>query len=453
MKQLTLKAVKMSEITSSQLKHLGLSFNNLEASLNGDSKLLLHQKRKLALENFKTVGLPTIKNEEWKYTSLAHINMDELNFEPTKAIEVTKEQIAYCSFPEIESNKLIFINGKLSQELSEINETDDSIVIGSFYEQSKRHPELVERYFGKLTENQEESVASLNTAFVQDGAFIFVPKGKSPTLPILVLNLLDSFDPKAITQPRNLIVLEEGASASIIESHRGLSPVQMGVSNSVSEFFIGANARIDCYKLQLGKHLGTFIDSTFIHQEKDSVYHNFRVNHGASLVRNNLHAHLSGTNCETELKGVYITSDDDHIDNHIVVEHAAPHCYSNQLYKGILNGKSTGVFNGMIHVFRDAQKTNAFQTNRNVLLSDDATINTKPQLEIYADDVKCSHGATSGKLDKNAIFYLMTRGLDEQKATAMITQAFAVEALEGVAIPELKESLTEQIANRLNVDF
>ena len=443
----------MTEISAAQIEHLTGSFSLMEERLNGDSKLFLHQKRKEALAAFQQTGLPTLKNEEWKYTNLAHIPLAELNFEPQQAIDVEFKQIEYCTFPEIKTNKLIFINGKLSQQLSEIKEQNKSIIIGSFANQSKHHPHLVEQYFGRLSETYRESVAKLNMAFVHDGAFIHVPKGKRLQHPVLILNLLDSFDPDAITQPRNLIMLEDGARASIIESHRGLSPVQMGVSNSVSEIFLGKSAHLDCYKLQLTKHLGTFIDSTYASQQRDSVFHNYRVNFGASLVRNNLKARLNEPNCEADLKGVYITSDGDHVDNHILVEHAAPHCYSTQLYKGILDGKSTGVFNGKILVFQEAQKTNAFQSNKNVLLSDHATINSKPQLEIYADDVKCSHGATSGKLDDNAIFYLMSRGLDKQRATAMITQAFASEALKTIEIPELKESLLQQVANRLNVEF
>jgi Fe-S cluster assembly protein SufD len=298
--------------------------------------------------------------------------------------------------------------------------------------------------------SKDESLTTLNTAFCKEGAYIYIPKNKMPKKPIQILHLATGNEAALMLQPRNLIVAEENAEVQIIERHQSLTENEV-FTNSVTEIFAAKDANVDYYKVQNDANTASLVDNTYISQKDNSVVRVHTFSFGGKLIRNNLNFYQNGERIDSTLKGVTILGEKQHVDHHTLVHHAQPNCESHQDYKGIFGEKSTGVFNGKIIVDQIAQKTNAFQQNNNILISDKATINTKPQLEIFADDVKCSHGCTIGQLDEEALFYLRSRGIPKKEATALLMYAFANNVLESVRIPEVKTRINKIIANKLGV--
>jgi len=290
----------------------------------------------------------------------------------------------------------------------------------------------------------------LNTAFSREGAYIYIPKNKAPRKPIQIIHFATGNEAALMLQPRNLIIAEENAEVQIIERHQSLTENEV-FTNAVTEIFAAKDAIVDYYKVQNDAKTASLVDNTYISQKDNSVVRVHTFSFGGRLTRNNLNFYQNGERIDSTLKGVTILGEKQHVDHHTLVHHAQPNCESHQDYKGIFGERSTGVFNGKIIVDQIAQKTNAFQQNNNILLSDKATINTKPQLEIFADDVKCSHGCTIGQLDEDALFYLQSRGIPKKEATALLMYAFANNVLESVRIPELKKRINKIIANTLGV--
>jgi Fe-S cluster assembly protein SufD len=288
----------------------------------------------------------------------------------------------------------------------------------------------------------------MNTALMSDGAFIFVPSNKKVENPIIIVNVLDSSDMNVLSQPRNLIVLEKNADACIVESYLSIG-ANASFTNVVNEIYANENAHLEHYKIQQQVGETYHNNYTQIFQEANTNINQVTLTLDGTMVRNNLHFYMNGKNCDTLLYGLYITEKSNHVDNHTRVDHAMPNCQSNELYKGIMKDKSTGVFNGKIMVHLDAQKTNAYQRNQNILLDENAAINTKPQLEIFADDVKCTHGATIGQLDEEPMFYLRSRGIPEDVARKMLLNAFADDIAEKIKIPELVGLLEQLIDEKL----
>ncbi len=420
---------------------ISANFKEFELSLNGTRHSAIHVERQKAFKSLKKFGLPHKKHEEYRYLDLSGVTK---SFKPAIKPQLEKVKVADFLVPKLKANVLVFIDGFFDPLRSSILDEGDFTIMSL-----KDSPEdLVEEYFGHYEWTKFNPFASLNISFAQQGGFVHIPKGKHIEHPVLLLNLNSGTN--LWSQPHHIVVADDHTEVKIIEAYYGLN--NGGIDNTFIRIFADENAIVDHYKIQAvgpdAYHFGT----THIMQEKEAVVSTSVYNLGGGLVRNNIHIELDDERTESNMYGLYVAANSDVIDNHTLVDHKHPNCESNELYKGIITDTGQGVFNGKIFVQRDAQQTNAFQSNRNLLLSDDATIYTKPQLEIWADDVKCSHGATIGKLNEDELFYLRARGIHKQKARQMLTYAFANEVLNTIKIPELKSFISEGVAAKLGLE-
>ncbi len=422
------------------------SFIAFENQTNIDS--YVHDIRSEAIKNFESIGFPNKKLENWKYTSLKNLLKNDFIVLPEINNLLEFKDIKKYLIDDIDSYKIIFVDGEYSSHLSDTtHEGMDICILSAALSQSK-YELLVENYFNKIA--NDDGITSLNTAFSSEGAFIHIPKNKFVDKPIQIIHFSTGNESSLMFQPRNLIIVDENSQVQIIERHQSLSENKV-FTNSVTEIYADKKSIIDYYKIQNDNLQASLIDNTYVDQQRNSSFTMHTFSFGNELVRNNLNISQNDQFIETTIKGVTIIGDKQHVDHNTLINHNKPNCNSHQDYKGIYDDKSTGVFNGQVMVKKVAQKTNAFQSNNNVLLSDQATINAKPQLEIYADDVKCSHGCTVGQLDKNALFYLKSRGIPEKEATALLMYGFANNILESVKIPEIKTRINHIIANKLGV--
>ena len=411
----------------------------------------IHKYRKEALKRFETNGFPSKKDELWKYTSLASITQQDYHLRPTSDSSVELKDIKKYSLNDIDSFKLVFIDGIFNPFLSKTTHDGMDICVLSAAISKSKYKKTIKKYFNKIVPDND-SLSSLNTSYTKEGAYILIPKNIEPEDPIQILHFSTGNQKSIWLQPRNLIIAEGNSKVQIIERHQSLADHKV-VTNSVTEIIADSNSFIDYYKIQNDLLTASLIDNTFISQEKDSnvSVHTFSL--GGNLTRNNLRFYHKGSNISSTLKGLTILESNQHVDHNTLVHHAKPNCESHQDYKGIFSDSSVGVFNGRIIVEREAQKTNAFQQNNNILITDKSKINTKPQLEIFADDVKCSHGCTIGQLDKQALFYLKSRGIPEKEARALLTYGFANNVLESVKIPNLNREIKKLIASKLGVNL
>ncbi|MGJ8665526.1 MAG: Fe-S cluster assembly protein SufD [Patiriisocius sp.] len=424
------------------------SYIAFEDHLEADSPL--HDLRSAAMKSFETQGFPSKKDEAWKYTSLNALLKVDYNVFPDGENAIELKDVKKYFLHEIDTYKLVFIDGVYSSFLSETtHDTIDVCLMSSALNKAKYKP-MIEAYFNKVA--TKESLTSLNTAFTKEGAYIRIPKHKEAQKPIEIINFATGNEAATLLQPRNLIVVEENAHVQIIERHQSLSDNAV-LTNSVTEIFAEKRANIDYYKIQNDKENASLIDSTYVSQERDSICSVHTFSFGGKLTRNNLNFRQLGEGCDSILNGVTIIEGKQHVDHNTLVHHIAENCESHQDYKGIFDESSTGVFNGKVYVEKDAQKLDAFQQNNNILISDKATINAKPQLEIFADDVRCSHGCTIGQLDEDALFYLRSRGIAKKEARALLMYAFANTVLETVKIPELKTRINKLIAKKIGVSL
>lgn len=409
----------------------------------------VHEVRSEAIKNFEAKGFPSKKEEAWKYTSLN--NLQKIDFSIFPKIEAVLEykDVKKYFLHEIDTYKIVFIDGVYSSYLSETTHDGVDVCLMSAALTKPQYRQAIDVYFNKAA-SKKESLTTLNTAFSKEGAYIYIPKNKMPKKPIQILHLVTGNEAALLLQPRNLIIAEENAELQVIERHQSLTGNEV-LTNSVTEIFAANNAMVDYYKVQNDANTASLVDNTYISQKGNSTVRVHTFSFGGKLTRNNLNFHQNGERIDSTLKGVTILGEKQHVDHHTLVHHAEPNCESHQDYKGIFGERATGVFNGKIIVDKIAQKTNAFQQNNNILVSDKATINTKPQLEIFADDVKCSHGCTIGQLDEDAFFYLQSRGIPKKEAGALLMYAFANNVLESVRIPELKNKINKLIANKLGV--
>ena len=422
------------------------SFIAFENQTNIDS--YVHDIRSEAIKNFESIGFPNKKLENWKYTSLKNLLKNDFIVLPEINNLLEFKDIKKYLIDDIDSYKIIFVDGKYSSHLSDTtHEGMDICILSAALSQSK-YELLIENYFNKIA--NDDGITSLNTAFSSEGAFIHIPKNKFVDKPIQIIHFSTGNESSLMFQPRNLIIVDENSQVQIIERHQSLSENKV-FTNSVTEIYADKKSIIDYYKIQNDNLQASLIDNTYVDQQRNSSFTMHTFSFGNELVRNNLNISQNDQFIETTIKGVTIIGDKQHVDHNTLINHNKPNCNSHQDYKGIYDDKSTGVFNGQVMVKKVAQKTNAFQSNNNVLLSDQATINAKPQLEIYADDVKCSHGCTVGQLDKNALFYLKSRGIPEKEATALLMYGFANNILASVNIPEIKTRINHIIANKLGV--
>jgi Fe-S cluster assembly protein SufD len=429
--------IATSDLTSEIIK----SFNTFDKRTDALSNL-----RKIGIDTFQKLGIPTTQHEEWKYTSLKDIVVSPISFQNSEnASKITVAEIEKFLLAGKNVHLIVFENGVYNRSLSTINASN--LLISSIG--SNQNNPIVEAFLGKIAAIENESLVALNMAYINDGAFIYIPDNTIADVAIHILYINSSQNESTVQSVRNLIVAGENSRATITESYHSLNENGRGLTNSVTEIVVQQNANVELVKAQLESNQTSHISFTQVIQERNSTFDTVTVTLGGKLVRNNLHIKLNDVNCTSHLFGLYILNGEQHTDNHTLVDHAMPNCFSNELYKGIIDGGATGVFNGKIFVRKDAQKTNAFQSNKNILLSDNAQMNTKPQLEIFADDVKCSHGATTGQLDEEALFYLRARGIGEQSARTLLNIAFVGDVLNNIKTETLRSNLQVMAEKKL----
>lgn len=421
-------------------------FRRRELAMNGEAKTSFHQTRQQALERFETLGFPTPRNEEWKYSNVRNLISHTYNFSGKHA--VTAETIREISIPNLTGNVLYFVNGHYEPSLSRVVSPPEQMTILPLREALEAHPELVSSYFGVLTNTRDEAFTALNTAFAGEGIFIHVPKGKVVEESVVLYFINDARSENIGAQPRNLFIIEENAQVTLTETFLTLGEAQ-SLTNVVTEVHVAKDALVKYYKVQNDSDNSFHIGTTQVRMADNSHFYAATVSLNGGFIRNNLNIAIDGEHCDAHMYGLYFPDGRQHIDNHTVADHRKPNSESNELYKGVLRGKSTGVFNGKIFVQQDAQKTNAFQSCKNVVLSPEATMNTKPQLEIFADDVKCSHGTTTGQLDNEALFYLRSRGISKDEALNLLMFAFCEDVITQIMIEPIQEYLKGIITQKL----
>ena len=398
--------------------------------------------REKAIEHFAAAGFPTTKDEEWAFTNIAPLT--RVNF----ALADSTTAPAVVANYRYGLNGLVFVDGHFDPAHSQLNGlTDDEVYIERLSIASDTI--IVAGILGQAAATEGAAFTALNTAFLQDGAVVYLSSGAVVEQPIHLLFVSTGQRANVVSHPRVLVIAGPNAQATIVESYVGLGS-EPYLTNSVSEFFLGPNAVLDHYRVQRESAAAFHIAATHAYEERAAQFRSTAITLGGRLTRHHVHTALVGEGVDSTLNGLYIEDGVQHVDNHTLIEHAQPHCQSHEFYKGILGGRATGVFRGKIHVHQAAQKTDAYQANQNLLLSETAQINTKPQLEIYADDVKCSHGATIGQLDEDALFYLRSRGIGHREAVRVLTRAFAGEVLDRVRVPALKDQLNRLVDRRLD---
>ncbi len=433
---------------SQNIKWYQSKFEAFEQSLNGAKSTPVHAIRRDAMRRFVEIGFPTTRQEEWRFTNIMPITKTE--FQPILSYElngVRKKDIQQYTLDD--ALQLVFIDGMFSMELSNINSDPISITAGSLTEMSREHPETIRSYINNMVMGEENAFTTLNTAFLWDGAFILVPRGIVLENPIQLLFVATDREQVFTAQPRNIIVAGIDSQFKIVETYVGLAK-NTYLTNTVTEIVLGDNSIVEHDKVQIEGISAYHIGTTHLQMNAASHYVSNVISIGGSIVRNNLIVRCNAEGAECILNGLSLGGSTQLIDNHTVIDHAKPHCSSHELYKSILDGGSKGVFNGKVYVRKDAQKTDAKQTNKTLLLSDEATINTKPQLEIFADDVKCTHGATIGQLDDEQIFYLRSRGIGLDAARDILTSAFASDVINRITIESLRLQVERIIHDRLN---
>ncbi len=436
------------EALSTADKYIDLFQQNRDLISNGEP-LFMKELRRHAIHSFQETGFPARKAEKYRYTHLEPVFDGELSFDfSPRRISFDDADLFRCDVPMLDAHVLTVLNGfYYHPEGPPLHELENGIIYGSLREATLRYPDLVARHLGKNATLEQESFVALNTAFSQDGIFLYVPENQKLERPIQIIHLLLS-DKNQMVQHRNLFIAEKNSEAQVIICDHTLSP-HMYLTNSVTEVFAGMNSDLDILRLQNEHNNSCQVTNTWIRQERDSRCQHGTVTLHGGMVRNNLHVRMEGEGAETNALGLFLIDKMQHVDSFTVIEHASPHCTSNQHYKGVLDDDSTGAFNGKIHVYPDAQKTMAYQTNNNILLTDTAKMSSKPQLEIFADDVRCSHGATVGQLDENAMFYLQSRGISRDESRLMLMVAFADEVISRIRQPALQERISDLVNKRL----
>ena len=405
--------------------------------------------RKAGIARFAELGFPTLKQEDWRFTNVAPIA--KLPFRPVFRLAgggPTRATIAELTFGRLATSRLVFVNGHYAPELSAPGPQPQGVVVSSLAAALVDNPELVKRHWGQCAQGEENAFAALNAAFFQDGGFIYLPAGRRAEAPIHLLFISTTKESGTTSHPRNLIVAEKGSQATVLESYVSTQDASY-FTNAVTELVLGEETMIEHCKFQDESRIAYHIAAMHARLGWGCNLISHSIATGARLSRNTIRTALAGERVECILNGLYLTHGDQLADHHMVVEHAQPHCNSHEYYNGILDGKSKGVFHGRILVRSAAQKTDAKQTNKNLLLSDDATADTKPQLEIYADDVKCTHGATIGQLNEESIFYLRARGIGAETARRMLIHAFAGEIIERIRYAPAREELDKLVWARL----
>jgi len=425
--------------------------NNTEIIKDFDSFSATHKDlstlRKEAISSFEKTGFPTRKNEEWKYVDLTQLLKETLHLKISgTAPSLTRKDVSQFIPEGFNAVNIVFENGIFNAAASD----DTGALTGISINDLKSNSALpeVSKYLGKVAQFNDQAFVAINTAFVIDGVYIHINDRAVIEKPVHIINVHTGTSEKTVNS-RNLILAGKESKAVIAESYHTLDSTNGCFTNNVTEIVVNKNANLEYVKIQNESNDTNHISFTQVNQDRDSIFNHSNITLGGKLTRNNLHIRLNDVNCTSHLNGLYVLNGSQFADNHTLVDHAMPECFSNELYKGIVDDHATGVFNGKIFVRKDAQKTNAYQSNKTILLSDDAQMNTKPQLEIFADDVKCTHGATTGQLDEDALFYLRARGIGEQSARALLNIAFAADVLENISSEALQHHLLHLVEEKL----
>ncbi len=419
-------------------EHWVAAFAARRGSLPGSPAVLA--LREAAIERFQALGFPTTHNEDWKYTNLAPFLRTA--FEPARPVrhETIADRLAAAPFADLSAPKLVFVNGLPSPELSSLGGLDRAVKVRSLREASPR--------LGDAAVIDRNALAALNTAFFEDGALVEIAAGAVIEQPVHLVFVSADGGAPAVAYPRTLILAGRDSQAQVVETYISAHDGE-AFTAAVTEVIAGDGAVLDHYKLQAENSRTLHFGLLAVRQGTSSQFASHNVALGAALARNEIHAVLEGEGADSNLNGLYVTTGRQHVDNHTTLDHARPHTTSHELYKGILDGASQGVFHGRIIVRPEAQKTDAIQRNKNLLLSEAAVINTKPQLEIYADDVKCTHGATVGQVDQDAVFYLRSRGIPLDEARALLTYAFTADVIDRIKIESIRSGLRDALFARL----
>lgn len=415
--------------------------------LNGSNGI--NALRRSSFNTFNEIGIPTAKHEEWKYTRIGNLFNKEYQFPVTSAISsVTSQDLDSVRLPgHKQANELVFVNGSFSSSLSVIRSSQ--LIILPLQEASvNEYKNIILKHLGHSGKYIKDGINALNSAFIHGGIFIHVKKSQVVEHPVYIYNITDASKENILSQPRSLVYISENAQIQIVETYSTIGNAE-SLTNQVMEVVVEKDATAEYYKIQNDAAHANQVSTTHIRQIGKSYVHTVVISLNGNIVRNNLNILLEADNSEAHLYGLYFLKGKSHVDNHTLVNNIRPNCLSNELYKGIMNDDSTGVFNGKIFVQQAAQKTNAYQSNKNILLSDTASVNTKPQLEIFADDVKCSHGCTVGRLNEEGLFYLRSRGISEKIARSLLVQAFAIDILEKVKPQPIRMYIDQLISERL----
>lgn len=413
-----------------------------------NSSPYINSFREDAIAKFNQLGIPTKKNESYRYTNLDPFFNHEFRsyFMPDESDFMKAEEFR-CDVTDLDAHGIVLLNGFYPTIKEKLRHLPGGIWIGSLNEAAKKFSDKIEKHYGKYVNGNSDGLVYLNTAMASDGVFIYVPEGVVLKKPIQILNLVQS-DEDIFNQHRNLIIVEKNAEITLIVCDHTLSPKKF-LTNAVTEIYVGENSHFDIIRVQNEHNNAAKITHTFIYQDRNSNASSNNITLHGGLVRNSTHHFLGGEGAVCNSYGLYLADKFQHIDNFVNVDHAVPNCSSNQLFKGVLDDMATGAFNGRIYVHKDAQGTIAYQKNNSILLTDDAKMDTKPQLEIYADDVKCSHGATVGQLDEDALFYLQSRGINKREARLMLMFGFAHEVIQNIKVEALRERMDNLVMQRL----
>lgn len=407
--------------------------------------------RNKSFKNFEQKGIPTIQNEEWRYTNLIPVFNQDFKLTSDANFFIDYNKLKKYFVTNIDTYKLIFINGVFNSLLSETMHEEFDIYLLSYAFREEKY-ELVMQSFYSTSPNHNDAFFSLNTSFSNEGSYIHIRKNTTLTKPIEIINFTLGEKHAVMIHPRTFVLVEENSKVQIIDSHQNIGKTS-NLTNYVCEVFVHKNSQVDIYKIQNDTLDAQLIDSTSIIQQQNSVakVHTFSI--GGKFTRNNLNFYQRGENCNSILNGITLIGGHQLVDHHSLVDHFVPNCESNELYRGIFGGNSTGIFNGRIIVDQEAQKTNAFQKNDNLILSNNAQVNTKPELQIFADNVKCSHGCTIGQLNKEALFYLQSRGISRKESLSLLIMGFNSDILESIEIPQIKNKISDILKNKLRIQM
>ena len=396
--------------------------------------------RREAISGFAELGFPTLSDEEWRFTNLEALRRGSFSIAGNGVSGVSRKSVDSYGFPGLDCLRLVFVNGRFASSLSDTADVGEGILVKSLSEAVSEQGDLVKGHLARYADYEKDAFISLNTSYFEDGAFVYVPDGAVFEKPVHVLHVSTDEERPLFINPRNLIIVGQSSAAKVIEHYVSASQ-NVYFSNSVTEVVCGENADLEHYRLEFESRKAFNFSTLRVNQQKNSNITSHSILCGGAIVRNNVHPVLAGEGCNSDIYGLFMSEGRQHMDNFMRVEHASPHCDSRQFYNGVLDGRSKGVFHGRILVHEGAEKTDAKQTNRNLLLSDTAQIDTKPQLEIYNDDVKCTHGATIGQMDEEALFYLRSRGVPMRQAKIIMLRAFTGETLEHMSIDPVREAL------------